>query len=83
MKDLIQKLRDEHIKVTIHDMGEDTCAFVLAVIMDGPWTAWDTAMIMIDEGALPRWEGNILFFPQLPIDAETYKFLCEENQNID
>jgi hypothetical protein len=76
MKDLIEQLRDEHIKVTIHDMGEHNCIFVLAVIMDGPSTAWDAALIMADSGCIPRWKDNILFFPQLIVDAETYDFLC-------
>jgi hypothetical protein len=76
MIELIKKLRDEHIKVTIHDMGEHNCIFVLAVIMDGPSTAWDAALIMADSRCIPRWKDNILFFPQLIVDAETYEYIC-------
>jgi hypothetical protein len=47
MKDLIQKLRDEHfIKVTIHDIGEDKAVFALAVVIDEPIDIWYVALVM-------------------------------------
>ena len=73
---IIVRLREECIKVTIHDIGVDNCVFVLAVVVDGPETVWDTALITMDYGPTPRWHGDIMFFPELIVDAETYNFLC-------
>lgn len=76
IKRVIVQLREEHIKVTIHDTGADNCVFVLAVVADEPSVIWDTALITVDFGLIPRWEGKIMFFPELAVDAETYNFIC-------
>lgn len=76
IKRVIVQLREEHIKVTIHDMGADRSVLVLAVVADEPSVIWDTALITVDFGLIPRWEGKIMFFPDLIVDAETYEFLC-------
>jgi len=73
---MIVRLREEHIKVTIHDIGADNCVFVLAVVMDGPETVWDTALILMDYAPTPRWKGDIMFFPEMIVDAETYEYIC-------
>jgi hypothetical protein len=73
---MIVRLREECIKVTIHDIGADNCVFVLTVVVDGPETVWDTALILMDYAPTPKWEGSILFFPELIVDAETYEYIC-------
>jgi hypothetical protein len=76
MIELIQKLRDEHLKVTIHDIGEDKAVLVLAVVIDEPLDVWYVSLIMRHAAPLPKLEGNILFFPELIVDAKTYEYIC-------
>jgi hypothetical protein len=75
MKDLIQKLRDEHLKVTIHDIGEDKAVFALAVVIDEPIDIWYVAFVM-GASTIPKIVGKLLVFPQLIVDVETYDFIC-------
>ena len=75
MKDLIQKLRDEHLKVTIHDIGEGKAVFALAVVIDEPIDIWYVAFVM-GSGVTPKMIGKLLVFPQLIVDVETYDFIC-------
>lgn len=75
MKDLIQKLRDEHLKVTIHDIGEDKAVFALAVVIDEPIDIWYAAFVM-GSSFTPKMIGKLLVFPQLIVDVETYDFIC-------
>ena len=75
MKDLIQKLRDEHLKVTIHDIGEDKAVFALAVVIGEPIDIWYVAFVM-GYSFTPKMIDKLLVFPQLIVDAETYDFLC-------
>ena len=75
MKDLIQKLRDEHLKVTIHDIGEEKAVFVLAVVIDEPIDIWYAAFVM-GVGVIPKMIGNLLVFPELVVDVKTYDFIC-------
>ena len=75
MKDLIQKLRDEHLKVTIHDIGEDKAVFALAVVIDEPIDIWYVAFVM-GYSFTPKMIDKLLVFPQLIVDVETYDFLC-------
>ena len=53
IKRVIVQLREELIKVTIHDMGADNCVFALAVVVDEPSVIWDTALITVDFGLIP------------------------------
>ena len=78
MKDLIQKLRDEHFKVTIHDIGEDKAVFALAVVIDEPLDIWYVALVMGASTILivPKIVGKLLVFPALVVDAKTYDFIC-------
>ena len=75
MKDLIQKLRDEHLKVTIYDIGEDKAVFALAVVIDEPIDIWYVAFVM-GASTIPKIVGKLLVFPQLIVDVETYDFIC-------
>jgi len=75
MKDLIQKLRDEHLKVTIHDIGEEKAVFVLAVVIDEPIDIWYAAFVM-GAPTIPKIIGKLLVFPELVIDVKTYDFIC-------
>lgn len=74
MIELIQKLRDEHLKVTIHDIGEEAAVFVLAVVIDEPIDIWYAALLM---GAtpIPKVIGKLLVFPDLVVDVKTYDFI--------
>jgi ribosomal protein S12 methylthiotransferase accessory factor YcaO len=75
MKELIQKLRDEHLKVTIHDIGEEKAVFVLAVVIDEPIDIWYVAFVM-GANTIPKMIGNLLVFPELVVDVKTYDFIC-------
>ena len=75
MKDLIQKLRDEHFKVTIHDIGEDKAVFALAVVIDEPIDIWYVALVMGSD-VIPVMIGKLLVFPKLKVDLKTYDFIC-------
>jgi hypothetical protein len=75
MKDLIQKLRDEHLKVTIHDIGEDKAVFALAVVIDEPIDIWYVAFGM-GASTIPKIVGKLRVLPQLIVDVETYDFIC-------
>ena len=75
MKDLIQKLRAEHMKVTIHDIGEDKAVFVLAVVIDEPIDIWYVSFVM-GLSATPKMIGKLLVFPELVVDVKTYDFIC-------
>jgi hypothetical protein len=75
MKDLIQKLRDEHLKVTIHDIGEDKAVFALAVVIDEPIDIWYVAFVMGSD-VIPVMIGKLLVFPKLVVDVKTYDFIC-------
>lgn len=75
MKDLIQKLRDEHLKITIHDIGKEKAVFALAVVIEEPLDIWYTAFVM-GTPTIPKMVGNLLVFPELVIDAKTYDFIC-------
>jgi hypothetical protein len=76
MQDLIQKLRDEHLKVTIHDIGEDKAVFVLAVVIDEPIDIWYVAFVMGGNRTIPTMIGKLLVFPNLVVDVKTYDFIC-------
>ena len=75
MKELIQKLRDEHLKVTIHDIGEDKAVFALAVVIDEPLDIWYVALVM-GPRPIPKIIGKLLVFPELVVDAQTYAYIC-------
>lgn len=74
MKDLIQKLRDEHLKVTICDIGEDKAVFALAVVIDEPIDIWYVAFVM-GANTIPKMIGKLLVFPELVVDVKTYDFI--------
>jgi hypothetical protein len=76
MIDLVQKLRDELLKVTIYDIGEETAVFVLAVVITEPIDIWYVALaIGASPSAIPKVIGNLLVFPELVIDAKTYDYI--------
>jgi hypothetical protein len=75
MIDLIQELRGEHLKVTIHDIGEDKAVFALAVVIDEPLDIWYVALAM-GPRPIPKIIGKLLVFPELVVDAKTYDFIC-------
>ena len=75
MIEIIQKLRDEHLKVTIHDIGEDKAVFALAVVIDEPLDIWYVAFVM-GANVIPKVIGNLLVFPQLVVDVKTYDYIC-------
>jgi len=74
MKEIIQKLRDEHLKVTIHDIGKETAVFVLAVVIEEPIDIWYVAFVMGPE-VMPKVVSNLLVFPELIVDVETYDMI--------
>jgi hypothetical protein len=77
MKELVQKLRDELLKVTIHDIGEETAVFVLAVVITEPIDIWYVALaIGATPTAIPKVIGNLLVFPELVVDVKTYEYIC-------
>lgn len=82
MQDLIQKLRDEHLKVTLHDIGEGKAVFALAVVIDEPIDIWYVAFVMGSD-VIPAMVGKLLVFPALVVDAEIYNFLCANGQDAD
>jgi hypothetical protein len=75
MKELIQKLRDVHLKVTIYDIGVDKAVFALAVVIDEPLDIWYVALTM-GANVIPKVIGNLLVFPDLVVDVKTYDFIC-------
>ena len=78
MKELIQKLRAEGLKVTIHDASGDAnrANFVLAVAIEEPLDIWYVALVMKESCAIPKIEGFLLYFPEINIDAEAYEYIC-------
>ena len=76
MKDIIDTLRLEEYKVTIHDIGTDKAEFVLAVVLEDMIDIWYVATVMKHDFIIPRLEGRLLFFPALPVDAQTYDYIC-------
>jgi hypothetical protein len=75
MIDLVQKLRDELLKVTIHDIGEDRAVFALAVVIDEPLDIWYVALAM-GPRPIPKIVGKLLVFPELVVDVKTYDYIC-------
>lgn len=77
MIDIVQKLRDELLKVTIHDIGEDKAVFALAVVIDEPIDIWYVALaIGATPNAIPKMIGKLLVFPELVVDVKTYDYIC-------
>jgi hypothetical protein len=76
MKDIIDALRLEKFKVTIHDNGTDKAEFVLAVALEDTLDIWYVAIVMKHDFIVPRVEGLVLFFPALLVDAQTYDYIC-------
>jgi hypothetical protein len=74
MKEIVQKLRDEHLKVTIHDIGKETAVFALAVVIEEPIDIWYVAFVM-GADIIPKVVGNLLVFPELIVDVETYDMI--------
>jgi len=77
MKEIIKSLRAEGLKVTMYDIDEEheKANFVLAVLIMEPLDIWYVALVMKGMNVTPKVEGWTLFFPQLPIDAETYEYI--------
>jgi len=79
MKDLIDQLRADGLKVTIHDAGDPETGlvnFVLAVRIDDPLDIWYAARVLKDVRCIPKCTGSLLFLPEITIDAETYEYIC-------
>jgi hypothetical protein len=79
MKDIIDALRLEKFKVTIHDNGTDKAEFVLAVVIEEPLDIWYLAKVMKNGFSIPRVEGRLLVFPDMPVDVQTYDYICAED----
>jgi hypothetical protein len=75
MIDIVQKLRAELLKVTIHDIGEDRAVFALAVVIDEPLDIWYVALAM-GPRPIPKIVGKLLVFPELVVDVKTYDYIC-------
>lgn len=76
MRDLIDSLRREKIRVTIHDMGTDKVDFVLAVVVEESIDIWYVASIVGRTATVPKMGDKIMYFPTLKIDTDTYDYLC-------
>jgi hypothetical protein len=76
VKDIIDALRLEKFKVTIHDNGTDKAEFVLAVVIEEPLDIWYVANVMKHDFIIPKVEGRLLFFPDLLVNAHAYKYIC-------
>ena len=79
MKTVIEHLRSEGLKVTIHDAGDPETGvvnFVLAVRIDEPLDIWYAARALKNFDVIPKCSGFLLFIPEMTIDAETYAFIC-------
>jgi hypothetical protein len=79
MIELIDELRSEGLKVTIHDAGDPETGlvnFVLAVRIDEPLDIWYAARALKNFDVIPKCSGFLLYLPEMTIDAETYAFIC-------
>ena len=77
--ELIDALRLEKFKVTIHDIGTDKAEFVLAVVIEEPLDIWYLAKVMKNGFSIPKVEGRLLVFPDMPVDVQTYDYICSED----
>lgn len=86
MKEIIDLLRNEGLRVTIHDTGLEEVYFVLAVVIDEPLDIWYVARALPAKNEEhvsllrpPSVEGareNLLVFHDLKINAEMYEYIC-------
>ena len=76
MKDIIDTLRRENFKVTIHDIGTDKSEFVLAVFITELLDIWYLSRVMNDGVTIPKIVGPLMVFPDMRIDAQTYDYIC-------
>jgi hypothetical protein len=76
MKDIIDTLRRENFKVTIHDIGTDKAEFVLAVFVTELLDIWYLSRVMNDGFTIPKVVGPLVVFPDMRIDAQTYDYIC-------
>jgi hypothetical protein len=79
MIELIDQLRADGLKVTIHDAGDPETGlvnFVLAVRIDEPLDIWYVARVFKDVEVIPKCSGFLLFFPEITIDAVAYEYIC-------
>jgi hypothetical protein len=71
-------LRQANMKVTIHDMGRTNYVdFVLAVIIEEPVDIWYAAKAMDGLHVTASVKGNMLFFPEMKLSAEDYRYICD------
>lgn len=80
LNDLVDLIRLNNIKPTVYDIGKGlTATFVLAVVFDERLDIWYLSKIFGEIQVTPVIEGNIMYFPQLIVGADSYKLICEEN----
>jgi hypothetical protein len=79
MKTIIDMLRREMFKVTIHDCGKDEVMFRLAVKFDEPVDLYylGRALSGVDLGLAAQTKDGLIYFPEVGIDAETYGYILE------
>jgi hypothetical protein len=75
--EIIDKLRMAKMRVTIYDMGRSNyVVFVLGVVMDEPIDIWYVAKALDRLELTPIFNGSMLYFPELKLDEEHYKYIC-------
>jgi hypothetical protein len=81
MKEVIDALRREMFKVTMHDMakGDDEVMFRLAVRFNEPVDLYylGRALSGVDLGLAAQTEDGVIYFPEIYVDAETYGYILE------
>jgi len=84
MKEMIDELRACEHWVTVCDIGKVNAEFALAVVIDEPIDIWYVASIVGTGGVTsPFVLGNLLVFPHLRINAETYEYICAYGKDPD
>ena len=83
MKDIIKTLTKNKYKVTIVAGDVDPVAFYLGVVFDDFTDLWYLSQLChadeLDVG-VALFKENIVYFPRLPIDKETYGLIVGEQQ---
>jgi hypothetical protein len=74
---VIDLLRSEFHKVTIHDFGEDEVRFCLAVKFNEPVDLYylGRALSSVNLGLATQTKDGIIYFPEALIDAEAYAYI--------
>ena len=79
MKEFICSLMAGGHRVTCYDNGKPSANFILAVVIDEPIDVWYIAAIVGAEKNFAEIVGNLLVFPDMPIDKEIFEFICAQS----